>query len=738
MDIQVEQLDGEKAKEYVNETALVAQPQRVEDTYESGTIKITEEFAKLAKYAVKSRIDATEDYTKERVERVNNWYKAYEQQVLGGLDTKSRLNYPLVRDLVEDWLDDLYLMFSQVSESIDIKCDDDGVMYSKKLGIASEDFDNKLQALYGLLKNSQYTEQQYEELINQYQGNEHILNLINMVKQGPKESDVYYFKKSEIIKMFMQDNLKESDYLEKLEEFLRQGVISGLFCFKGDYGLKECNQIVLHEEDESSNQYIGLGDVKKTIVKKDNYRFNPVDTRRLIFPKNKIRWCVELIDTTFSALVEETIGEDGKIAKNSPFDVKVLNNIKEYFKDSKDFKLNMSDIYSDTEEQEFDELYAIDGDVRIYECHNIPLKIGKQVMKCKIVTIYINEEHIPISIMPTWFINGMPHRFTTFATKDKDVAGLGLPGILEELQKETNLLMNLINDIVKLGVYGITMGDKDKIYNSEKLSSGIQPGQFVQIKDNDGQPIKNIFDWLTPDTSMLPHAMQMLDNTIAIAKKISRKGPSGEKITPNPSATEYSTMTQEMQKSVNRLGIRLNELIKTMLTDMYFYTMLNRQSDSVINAKGKKINEEGKYVDIKKRMAISPKELVASNIDFNVNVLDFDAERQAVEKQQIMQAIDLIYKVGISEQTTDPMTGQPTTKQKVFVDEAGNELVISEYELIKDALIKLNVDMKNIFKQQPKEPQQQNIGMPVDGATTVPGLEASTRPQDILGGAMQV
>lgn len=149
MEIQVEQLDGEKAKEYVNETALVAQPQRVEDTYESGTIKITEELAKLAKYAVTSRIDATEEYTKERVERVNNWYKAYEQQVLGSLDTKSRLNYPLVRDLVEDWLDDLYLMFSQVSESIDIKCDDDGVMYSKKLGIASEDFDNNSKRYMG-------------------------------------------------------------------------------------------------------------------------------------------------------------------------------------------------------------------------------------------------------------------------------------------------------------------------------------------------------------------------------------------------------------------------------------------------------------------------------------------------------------------------------------------------------------------------------------------------------------
>jgi hypothetical protein len=711
MDITIDNLDGEKVKQYINDTALQAQPQRIEDTYESGTIKITEDIAKIAKYAITCRIDATEAYTKERVSRINDWYKMYEQQILVSLDTKSYLNYPLVRDVVEDWIDDLYLMFSQVSESIDIECDDDGMMFSKKLGVSSEDYDNKLSALFGLLKE---------------------------VKKDHKESDIYYFKKTEIIKKFMQDNLKESQFLLKLEEFLMNGIISGLFIFKGDYGINETNQIVLHKETEGSKdgaEYIGLGEVRKTIVKKDNYRFSPVDSRRLIFPKNKIRWCIEMIDTTFSTLVEQTIGDDGKISKNSPFDVNVLNKIREYFKDNKNFKLDMSAIYSDSDD-DFEELYAIDGDVRIFECHNIPLKLGNKITKCKIVTIYINDEHIPISIMPTWFIDGMPYRFTVFAEKDQDVAGIGLPGILSELQKEVNLILNLVNDIIKLGVYGVTVGDKDKIYDFEKLSSGIKPGQSIQVHDNDGGTIKNIFDWLTPDTT---HALAMIDRIIDVAKKISRKGPAGEKVAPNPSATEYSNMMTEMQKSVNRVGIRLNELMKLMLTDMYFYTMLNRNGNTNIKAKGKKINKEGNYIDIEKQLVLTPKELIIEDIDFNVNVLDFDSERQAVEKQQIMQAIDLIYKVGITEQSTDPMSGQPVTKQKVFIDNSGNEVVINEYELLKDGLIKLNIDLKDIFKQQNKEQQEgQSIPQGDSVAPKIPKLDASPTNSDILGGAMQV
>jgi hypothetical protein len=715
--IEVEQLDGEKAKQYVNETALEAQPQRIEDTYESGTVKIDEELAKLAKYAITSRIDATEAYTKERLARVNDGYKMYEQQILASLETKSYLNYPLIRDLVEDWVDDLYLMFSQVSESIDVECEDAGVMFAKKMGVESEDYEGKLQALFGLLKIVLKEHQEYQE----YQ-----------------ETDVYYFKKTEIIKQFMKNNLKESQYLLKLEDFLRQGVLSGLFCFKGDYGLKNCNQIVLHKETNSTDEYIGLGEVKKTIIKKDNYRFSPVDTRRLIFPKNKINWCIEQIDTTFSAIIEETIGDDGKIAKNSPFDVKVLNKVKEYLKDNKELKLDMSDIYGD-EEQNFDELYAIDGNCRIYECHNIPLRLGNKITKCKIVTLFINDEHIPISIMPTWFIDGMPYRFTVFAEKDNDVAGVGLPEILRELQSETNLVMNLVNDIIKLGVYGITVGNKDKIYNFEKLSSGLKPGQSIQVRDTEGADMKSVFDWLTPDTTMLPHAMAMLDRVIEVAKKISRKGPSGEKVAPNPSATEYSTMTQEAQKSVNRVGIRLNELMKLMLTDMYFYTMLNRNTNSKLKAKGKKITKEGAYVDIDKQIMISPEELVSNDIQFNVNVLDFDAERQAIEKQQIMQAIDLIYQVGITEQSTDPMTGQSTTSQKVFTDNSGNEVVINEYQLLRTALTKLDINLKDIFKQQNKTSQPQGaIAGSAPKAPDIPGLDASTQAGDILGGAMQV
>jgi len=114
-DIKVEELDSEERKQYINATALEPQAIQVEDTYESGTLEITEELAKQAKEAIVSRIDATAKYTEERLTRINNAYAKVEQKV--NTDANSKMNYPLIVNSVEDWIDDLYLISTMVESS---------------------------------------------------------------------------------------------------------------------------------------------------------------------------------------------------------------------------------------------------------------------------------------------------------------------------------------------------------------------------------------------------------------------------------------------------------------------------------------------------------------------------------------------------------------------------------------------------------------------------------------------
>jgi len=720
-DIKVEGLDSEEREQYINATALEPQAIQVEDTYESGTLKITEELAKQAKEAIVSRIDAVQDYTDERIKRVNDAYKVVEQKV--NTEANSKINYPLIVNSVEDWIDDLYLMYSTLGDSIDIEGKELHTNIVRKQPVDENDFKGKEGKL---------------------------LSLLNKVTDRFKETDIYYFKKYDIVKDFMKDIIKKSGYDTELENYLRYGVISGLFVHKGDFGTVCKDVVIMNTTDDGKDKYASQGKFSKKVQRKQNFRFKAIDQRRLIFKKEFQDWVFEIIDTSFSDLVNATIGEDGKPMKNSKYDIKVLDKIKEYIKDGNQasFDIDNSKIYGTSDDNEYSvskEIFAIDGNIKVYECHNVPMVIDKRVVACQIITLFINDDHIPISIMPTWFRDGIPYGMCTMFNADNDVSGRGVPDKLLELQKMNNEIFNFMSDMIAFSIKGVTVGDKSKICNPTALSS-LKAGDFIQLKNMEGGAVNTAFDWLRPPVDMLSNAGDFMNLIQQLGDKTSRKGSTGEKVAPNPSATEFDSIMKELEKSVNRQAIRMRSTITKMLEDAYVYTMLNRNENTQLKSYSHRIKSNE---PILKSIELKAEELYVDGIDFDTTVLDNDVNAKAVERKQTMEAVDLLMKVGAKEETTDPMTGQPTMKEKTFIGEGGEELILDEYQVIKSAFTKLGFSPADIFKQkeqekQPAMPQMQapqagqQAGAPTGQGIGKPAGMGVPNTGAIAGGAMKV
>jgi hypothetical protein len=106
-----------------------------------------------------------------------------------------------------------------------------------------------------------------------------------------------------------------------------------------------------------------------------------------------------------------------------------------------------------------------------------------------------------------------------------------------------------------------------------------------------------------------------------------------------------------------------------------------------------------------------------------------------------MQAIDLIYKVGVTEQSVDPATGQPTNGLKEYTDNIGNKLVINEYELLKNAMNKFDINTDDLFKRVEEEEEEKpavSPQQPGDNALApgTPRLDMKPNESNILAGVM--
>lgn len=719
------EMSAEEQKKFREQTKFNVNIQPLEETLEHGTVKITDELAKQAKDALTSRIEATADYTKQRIERINLNYKLYNQKHFED-DALSKVFFPVTFNACEDWIDDLTLIFSKTGDTIELDCPGDvlGEFITKKLDASEVEQKNKA---WGVV----FSFAKW------------------LLKRGNiKTENIYYFQKKEAVKEFLRLCLRMSDFEKNLEEYITHGVVGGQFCFKEVWDNCEDYQIEVGGDSEGSpdgRQYISQGKFKYTVKKEYAYKFKPVDTRNLIFRKDCIDWVIEKVDgVQFSSLLARTLDENNEPKKNAIFDFEQLKKVKEYLKKEKvkaepetDEPKKESGFEADDVDQ--DDIYDIDGNINIYEAHWIPLIMStkeggkRKPTLCLVAYARCGEDNIPIRIQPYPFYK-LSYKFTPFMLKTGDVAGMGLPELVEKIQNTLNEFQNFSIDMIDMAIWGILFFDPDHIEDPTKCNS-LSPREGIQLKDMKGMAVDQVVQWLRPPTDALNAMQNIFGLQLQMLNKTTRKGPGGEKIAPNPSATEATSILREMQKSVNRVGLRLSMTLETMIENMYIYTIMNR--NSYLNLKIQGYSVKGKEElenmalnpealkegvnSIAKEVRLTPEELLVNGLDFTIKALDLEPEKQAIEKQQAMQVLDILFnKVGLTqpEETIGP-NGQPVKKMvpKTYVDDTGTEVEIDQWKVLNDFLSRSG--FQDVWKRT--EPKQLPAAGVVPPAPTAAG-----------------
>ena len=705
------EVEKQDEQEYIEDVTLKQQILSEGEVFDGASLKLNDELISQIKTAIESRIIATSSYTKERVNQINENYQNHEDNMAVASDGEatSQTYFGEIYNNDEDWVDQLYIMFNELPDKFEVSDIEDNLdkFVPQKLDVREGD---ESKQPFRMLR-----------------------SFLNMLKPEHEEKDIFYFQKKEIIKTIMKDAIDKAGFIKELEDFFRMGVISGEFCTKDKYGPSSTSDIVCDDE---------MGTYK--LVKDQSYLFKPIDTRTLIFPKTNRRWVIEKINTTFSEVLGMCLDEDNKVKDNSPYDMDMLKKVGEYIaeKGSKQVKKpepdsasNAEDYSADILTEDVEKLWDIDGDITIYECHNIPLmldikKTGKMPYKTLIHCFNMSKDDLednkpdmlPIGCRLTPYTAGLAYHFAPMIKRDGQMSGMGLPEKLKPLQTLLNDFMNHSIDIANLALWGIMVIDPDAFKDTLSMRN-LVPRQILKLKDMKGRDIKQVVQWLHPTTD----SMQMVDNLLPriddMIKRTSRKGPGSQRIAPKVSATEAQSIIHELQKNVNKVALRLNNLFLDVLYRMYIYTVINRLEPFRVKSSGYRINKteiqgQDDYKTIEKLIDIDPKQLLISGVNFKLVGIDA-TDKKAVANQQKMQAFQLISSSGALR--------NPDGGPHIMTDDAGSKVAISEYKVYKEILNDMNFD--DVIERVKPEQMQQAVpqgGVPGHAGTAPSGAPPLT------------
>jgi hypothetical protein len=717
-------------KEYQDTTTYDTHLVDIEQNFYSGSIKITPEIAAQAKIAIENRIKSVKLDTKKRIDKINDNFKFYySSESSGSQKSNNPVFVPETFNAVQDSVDDFYLMFHNLIDYLEIE-------------------------------SNGYTLDEYLTLILPVSEGEEVLkrgffrSILNFVvkKNNLKEEDTYYIRKKELVLEFLKNSLRQSKYKDKLLKFLIDGVVQGMFVIKDSWGPTGDFKLVNKK-----------GKYSYELNQEDVYQFTPVDPRLIIFPKHGMEWVCEKIPTTFHELLDIVLDSNGKPIKTPKYDVKRLKELAKYLKDAGASSIKTPEPNSDWDNQyeedgeETKQLYNIDGNLTLYESHLIPLKIGKDSVPYKylVYSVNLNEsnsydesaEEDPnlfiIGAMKTPYIAGHPYLYESFVEDEKSIGGIGLPELIKPLQKIINEFSGLSLDNTYFGLYGLLILDESSFVSPVNFTQ-LSPKTVLKTKNLKGRSVKDIFQWLHPNTAIFNQMERLYNLYLDALKRTSRKGPTGEKVTPNPSATEFSSMIKELQKSINQVGIRLNNMFVKMLERIYSYNIINAREKVSLKVQSYKItdknniakilrendfgvdevNESG-YLMTQKSVDLTVEDLFVDNLNFRLKAAEtFD--KKAIEKQQTMQIYNVLVKNGA---ITNP-DGTP----KVMVDDVGAQVKISEYKITKQLLD--SFDIEDVFEKVNAEKlNQQPIAPTQSNETGVPPLTARPNTASTLNQA---
>lgn len=691
--------------DYIDSTALNQVYDDIDIDTHVGTLPITDDIQKQIKFAMESRITNTRDATGARITKIDGYWQQWRREKMDPT-AKSKMGSSETFNVIEDWIDDLVDIFKGMENNLKLTDDQDAVsqLMTKQMEISPAESDKRAGFISSL----------YQKVI----GKEEAVS---------KEKTSYVFKCADVIKGALSRMYRDSDIGKTMERFFRYGLISGEFCQKKCWGPITDRQLT-SSTNESDGNKIFLEDQRRL-----RYYIQVPDTRNLIYDDQNRSWVIEKIPGVFHKLVEATLGDDGKVKDTPMYDYTCIQRVAEYLK-KEDLNVLNEQLASQTELYNGEEdLVRVDGNIIIYEGHGIPIvfQVGgkSKAYNCFIHAVNIGSVDAPelygIRINKGQHIDMTPYEFEPFVESDQHVYGISVPEVIEEYQEVLSGFNSHSVDFLKLALWGVMVLDESAFMEPEKLGD-ITAKMILKTKANKGKDLSSVLQWIHPPMESLRFAENFYQLFYDRMNKSSRKGSSGEKIQPDPSATEFDEIAKEKAKSENRLAYRLSQLYTRTLTHMYIYYLLHYDTFIDIKASGMRMPNKNtdkflsdisgdemfseKYKHTEKSFQITTQELYIKGLSITVESIDVH-NKKAVEKQQTMQIIDLLNKNGFIR--------NPDGTEHVFQDEAGSTMVISEYKLLKKSLSAFGYEDVLITR---------NVQDIIPGALAGAGMVASSTP----------
>ena len=387
---------------------------------------------------------------------------------------------------------------------------------------------------------------------------------------------------TDYITRVLAGNMRKTDYEMEFERIDRQGLILGTLVSKGGWRIDEEpairvveeDKVLKHEVDGESIETVVEGEegepvkerrVEEFIEIEDYPGYNFVQLNRLYFRADKLSWVIELINSNWSEIEKLEREKDGtglydNVEKAKETSYPGTTETPDYEQKDKDDATVTADIKK------------VDGDVELMEGHHIPVEIDGKKILC-IVTVANRKE--VVRVQPTPY-KKVPYLFTQFFDSS-GVEGKGLIEMIEKPLVEMNTRRNLSRDANTKGLYGMKAVNMKYIKKPEQLK--IRPDGIIELKETD-KPINQIIQFYRPPVEYATIAEELMDRMAQEMVRTSRmKGVlAGEKVTPQPSASEWTGMLKEALKSIKIILKRIAKgQIEEWLDRAYIMNVFNRQ-----------------------------------------------------------------------------------------------------------------------------------------------------------------
>ena len=491
--------------------------------------------------------------------------------------------------------------------------------------------------------------------------------------------------KKEKIKKVLQRNNRRTEFELEHEDVARQGFKYGTLVSKITYQVEEESAIRLVNQPKMVGEMQAKDEngkpltedvIEEYIDEEDYTAYRKISLRNLYFRKDKLNWVIELINSSWSFINRnENLFENLEAARKTSI------------QDKKD--------------------YQLDDDVEIMEGHMIPLDIeGKKVL-CLIVMI--NREEV-VRVLPYPY-QKLAYRFTQFFV-DEGVEGRGLIDLLKRMLLEINTRRTQALDANTHGLYGMKAVNMRYIKKPEQLR--IRKDGLIELKETD-KPIDQIIQFYRPPVEYASIAMGLMDKiTFDIQRSTRLKGVlAGEKISPNPSVSEYQGMMKEALKSVKVILRRIARTqIEEYLEQAYYNGIMNRSKSWQIPIKktimvpkpppidpmtgqpmldpmtGLPVPPQMVPMEVEIIEQITPQDILTDGLDIQAVGVTYMTD-EIVMRHQILQKLDMLVKYS----------------QLPLINEQGEAVQPDFYKQIKRLMISFNDDKPDEnFKPLPPPP----------------------------------